>query len=300
MERYKSQTYQLLGGSAAFSEPGSLNPADDWCEDLCCFVGWCWSDTYFITCLPRSDDVHMLRALLLFLLVISPFTVWKCLWAAFAVWPHLFVHAAVGLMLLGGDGTFSSFVSLFLSKNQVILWLCQHRLVSLGKIPLFAGFDVMQTVICGVVRPVPGGRPKGLPYIIHYALAHQAAQAVLLWSHSKRALVISLPLGGQLLEQRRQKLQPTPACSDCSGWWGVERWGPPFWHASKQILVAGWLFSWFWHRMSWPEVHGVSICSVIHSSTLWRSFLMHGFNKQRTSEHPTSKSVCFIHNKIIP
>lgn len=55
-----------------------------------------------------------------------------------------------------------------------------------------------------------------MPYIIHYALAHQAAQAVLLWSHSKRALVISLPLGGQLLEQKRQKLQSTPACSDCS------------------------------------------------------------------------------------
>lgn len=60
------------------------------------------------------------------------------------------------------------------------------------------------------------GRPKGLPYIIHYALAHQAAQAVLLWSNSKRALIISLPLGGQLLEQRRQKLKSTPACSDCS------------------------------------------------------------------------------------
>lgn len=60
------------------------------------------------------------------------------------------------------------------------------------------------------------GRPKGLPYIIHYALAHRTAQAVLLWSHSKSALVISLPLGGQLLEQKRQKLQPTPACSDCS------------------------------------------------------------------------------------
>lgn len=63
---------------------------------------------------------------------------------------------------------------------------------------------------------VPEGRPKGLPYIIHYALAHQAAQAVLRWSHSKRALVISLPLGGQLLEQKTQKLQSIPACSDCS------------------------------------------------------------------------------------
>jgi len=65
-----------------------------------------------------------------------------------------------------------------------------------------------------------GGGAKGLPCIIHYALARQAAQAVALWSHSKRALVISLPLGGQLVEQKnkkkRQKLQPTSACSDCS------------------------------------------------------------------------------------
>lgn len=80
-----------------------------------------------------------------------------------------------------------------------------------------------------------------MPYIIHYALAHQAAQAVLLWSHSKRALVISLPLGGQLLEQKRQKLQSTPACSDCSERERakerevererVEGRGPPFWHS---------------------------------------------------------------------
>lgn len=92
------------------------------------------------------------------------------------------------------------------------------------------------------------GRPKGLPYIIHYALAHQAAQAVLLWSNSKRALIISLPLGGQLLEQRRQKLKSTPACSDCSeGERGggrqrergvEERWGPPFWPGRTQIPTA--------------------------------------------------------------
>lgn len=59
--------------------------------------------------------------------------------------------------------------------------------------------------------------PKGLPYIIHYALTHQpGCKAALLWSPSKKALVISLPLGGQLLEQKRQKLQSTPPCSDCS------------------------------------------------------------------------------------
>lgn len=87
-------------------------------------------------------------------------------------------------------------------------------------------------------------RPKGLPYIIHYALAHQAGcKAALLWSHSNKALVISLPLGGQLLEQRRQKLQSTPACSDCSegerekereGGWRDE--GPISWHGGTLIL----------------------------------------------------------------
>lgn len=69
----------------------------------------------------------------------------------------------------------------------------------------------------GCLALVPGGGPKGLPYIIHYALAHQTGcKAALLWSYSKKALVISLPLGGQLLEQKRQKLQSTPPCSDCS------------------------------------------------------------------------------------
>lgn len=88
--------------------------------------------------------------------------------------------------------------------------------------------------------------PKGLPYIIHYALAHQTGcKAALLWSHSKKALVISLPLGGQLLEQKRQKLQSSPPCSDCSEVerkketererkWGDE--GPISWHGGTLIL----------------------------------------------------------------
>lgn len=93
--------------------------------------------------------------------------------------------------------------------------------------------------------------PEGLPYIIHYALAHQAGcKAALLWSHSKKALVISLPLGGQLLEQRRQKLQSTPACSDCSE---GERKKERHWQRGREsggtrglfLGMAGhWFYSW--------------------------------------------------------
>lgn len=93
--------------------------------------------------------------------------------------------------------------------------------------------------------------PEGLPYIIHYALAHQAGcKAALLWSHSKKALVISLPLGGQLLEQRRQKLQSTPACSDCSE---GERKKERHWERGREsegtrglfLGMAGhWFYSW--------------------------------------------------------
>lgn len=76
--------------------------------------------------------------------------------------------------------------------------------------------------------------------------AHQASQAELLWSHFKRALVISLPLGGQLQEKRRQKLQPTPACSDCSKRRKKrERMGPPLWHGRMQIPFMGSFFFFF-------------------------------------------------------
>ena len=149
---------------------------------------------------------------------------------------------------------------------QLILAPLSHR----GRIPMHVflssfillHFVVNRIVILGEFGFCARGRPKGLPYIIHYALAHQIAQAVLRWSHSKRALVISLPLGGQLLEQRRQRLQSTPACSDCSERErerergreresrgrereGEREWGPLFWHGGTQILVAGWLFGCF-------------------------------------------------------
>lgn len=93
--------------------------------------------------------------------------------------------------------------------------------------------------------------PEGLPYIIYYALAHRAGcKAALLWSHSKKALVISLPLGGQLLEQRRQKPQSTPACSDCSE---GERKKERHWQRGREsggtrglfLGMAGhWFYSW--------------------------------------------------------
>lgn len=108
--------------------------------------------------------------------------------------------------------------SLFISTIHlchVILWLSANlweKFLRMYVVPRLKSFRLWHGEFGFGAR----GRPKGLPYIIHYALAHQAARAVLLWSQSKRALVISLPLGGQLLEQKRQKLQSTPACSDCS------------------------------------------------------------------------------------
>lgn len=120
----------------------------------------------------------------------------------------------------------------------------------------FSCFSCFQTLTlfrwwCWVFGSCAQWGPKGLPYIIHYALAHQTGcKAALLWSHSKKALVISLPLGGQLLEQKRQKLQSTPPCSDCSE---VERkkktererkWGGGSTRGLFLGMAGHWFYSW--------------------------------------------------------
>ena len=131
-----------------------------------------------------------------------------------------------------------------------------------------------------------------MPYIIHYALAHQAAQAVLRWSHSKRALIISLPLGGQLLEQKTQKLQSIPACSDCSKREGERESDGGLLLAWRTVDSSSRVVVWlFWHRMSRTKVNGVSISSVsfqlIQTLMVSRSFLMHDFIARGKSLHPS-------------
>lgn len=114
--------------------------------------------------------------------------------------------------------------------------------------------DIIQMEILGVgfcARP----RPKGLPYIIHYALAHQASLSGVT-PRELSSLACHL-VANCWSKGDKSCSPPLHALIALRGGWGA-----PFWLGGTLILVAECLCGWFWHRMSRAELNGVSVSSV--------------------------------------
>lgn len=126
-------------------------------------------------------------------------------------------------------------------------------------------------------------RPKGLPYIIHYALAHQASlSGVTPRGLSSLACHLVANCWSKGDKSRSPPLHALIALRERGGGGRA-----PFWLGGTLILVAERLCGRFWHRMSRAELNGVSVSSVsfqlLQRPAASRSFLMHSFTKQGNS-----------------